>query len=126
MLKNKRGIIAFLLLSGVVLASVSGAYAQDKFVYDSAGKRDPFIQLVTPDGRFQKLEADEAKEANSQLKLEGIMYDGKGVSFAIVNGLVVKASDEVDGYQVIKVNENSVVFRKGDQEKEIRLKKEGT
>jgi len=100
--------------------------AQDKFVYDPAGKRDPFIQLVTPDGRFQKLEADEPKEANSQLKLEGIMYDPAGTSYAIVNGLVVKPSEEVDGYRVIKIDENSVIFNKGGQDKQILLKKEGT
>jgi hypothetical protein len=126
MLKNERGIVTVLVLFSLVLLSGRAVFAGDKFVYDPAGKRDPFIQLVTPDGRFQKLEADEAKEANPQLKLEGIMYDSAGVSYAIVNGLVIEVSDEVDGYQVIKINSNSVIFRKDDQEKEILLKKEGT
>jgi hypothetical protein len=126
MLKSKRGRAAVLILFSLVIFSVPCVFAQDKFEYDSAGKRDPFIQLVTPDGRFQKLEADEAREANPQLKLEGIMYDPAGTSYAIVNGLVVKSSEEVDGYRVIKIDENSVIFNKGGQDKQILLKKEGT
>ncbi|MFA5373799.1 MAG: hypothetical protein WC354_06435, partial [Candidatus Omnitrophota bacterium] len=110
MLKNKRGIPVILFLSALIFPASGIAAGQEDFVYNPAGKRDPFIQLVTPDGRFQKLEADEARGTDSHLKLEGIMYDPEGVSFAIVNGLVVKELDEVDGSRVVSIGERSVTF----------------
>jgi hypothetical protein len=97
------------------------SYAQQEFIYDSKGKRDPFIPLVTTDGRLLKLEEEESKE---DLLLEGIIYDKNGLSYAIVNGFVVKISDTVCNYQVLKIEKNKVSFIKGGQITEIELKKE--
>ena len=97
------------------------SYAQQEFIYDSKGKRDPFIPLVTTDGRLLKLEEEESKE---DLLLEGIIYDKNGLSYAIVNGFVVKISDTVCNYQVLKIEKNKVSFIKDGQITEIELKKE--
>ena len=98
------------------------AYAQGQFTYDAKGKRDPFIPLVTPDGRLLKLEREEAPSGG--LLLEGIIYDEHGLSYAIVNDEVVKVSDKISDYQVLKIEKNKVIFIKGGQTLEVELKEE--
>ena len=97
-------------------------FAQDEFKYDAKGKRDPFIPLVTPDGRLVKLEKEESVVG---LLVEGVIYDEHGLSYAIVNGEVVGVSDKAGDYQVLKIEKNKVIFIKGGQTLEIELKEEG-
>ncbi|MEW6075951.1 MAG: general secretion pathway protein GspB, partial [Candidatus Omnitrophota bacterium] len=94
---------------------------ENKFVYDSLGKRNPFIALVTPDGRLLKI-VDE--EQSGGLTLEGIIYDEQGISFAMVNGSVVKIGDTINGYQVLKIESNRVIFIKDGEPFMAELKKE--
>lgn len=96
-------------------------YAQDEFIYDAKGKRDPFIALVTPDGRLLKLEKEETA---SGLLLEGIIYDEHGLSYCLVNSEVVRVSDKIGDYQVLKIEKNKVIFIKGGQITEVELKEE--
>lgn len=93
-------------------------FAQDRFTYDAKGKRDPFIPLVTPDGRLVKLEPEESA---SGLLLEGIIYDEYGLSCAIVNGQVVSVSDKVGDYQVLRVEKDKVIFIKDGKTTEVEL-----
>jgi hypothetical protein len=98
------------------------SYAQEQFVYDSKNKRDPFIPLVTPEGRLLKLDEEEA--AMGSLSLEGIIYDKNGLSYAVVNGEVIKVGDSINNYQVLKIEKNRVIFIKEGQPTEVRLKEE--
>jgi hypothetical protein len=118
MLKNKE-IIAFLIFAGVGVA----AFAQNETVYDDSGKRDPFIPLVTADGHLVQLEDQTAK--NTALAVEGIMYDLQGVSYALVNGEVVRIGDTIAGYQVLRIEKNKVIFIKEGTTTEVESKKEG-
>lgn len=103
-------------------AQVAVVNATEKqFVYDAKGKRNPFTALVTPDGRLLKI-ADE--EESGGLTLEGIIYDEQGLSFAMVNGLVVKVGDTIEGYQVLKIESNRVIFLKDGEPFMEELKKE--
>lgn len=107
------------MLCFLCLFSIS--LAQEGFKYDAKSKRNPFIPLVTPDGRLIKLEPEENKK---DLSLEGIIYDENGISYAIVNGEVVNVGDKIDDYQVLKIEKNKVIFIKEAQTTEIELKKE--
>ncbi len=91
-------------------------------MYDAKGKRNPFIPLVTPDGRLLKLETQE--NLNASLLVEGIIYDKNGLSYAIVNGSVVSIGDTVGDFQVLKIEDNKVIFIKDGLTQEIELKKE--
>ena len=82
--------------------------------------RDPFITLVTDDGRLLKFK----REAQGPLQLEGIIYDAQGLSYAVVNKEVVRIGDWVGEYQVYKIKENKVIFLKEGKETEVELKKE--
>ncbi|MFC1658590.1 hypothetical protein ACFL1D_04295 [Candidatus Omnitrophota bacterium] len=97
------------------------AFAEDQISYDDAGRRDPFMALVTPDGRLINLEpvGDEEK-----VLLGGIIYEEDGNSFAIINGEVVSAGDYVLGYSVLRIDKNKVIMVKDGKETEYILEKE--
>jgi len=117
MLRNK----IFFLGSCVLLFLCSISLAQVDFTYDSKGKRNPFIPLVTPDGRLLKLEQEQGV---NDLAIQGIIYDKNGISYAIVNANVVGVGDSVGDYRVLKVLPNKVVFIKDGQAVESELIKE--
>ena len=116
MLLNKKFLIVLLLL-GLILPL---AFAQGEFIYDAKGKRNPFIPLVTPEGRLLKLDKQEATSVEG-LAVEGIIYDKFGRSFAIVNANVVGIGDLVGDYQVLKIQENKIIFIKDGELLEIEL-----
>ena len=107
----------------LILVFCSQAFAQGEFVYDAKGKRNPFIPLVTPQGRLLKLDKQEASSVEG-LVIEGIIYDKLGRSFAIVNGNVLGIGDIAGDFQVLKIFENKVVFIKNGEPLEIELTKD--
>ncbi|MCX5699899.1 MAG: hypothetical protein NTX01_09455 [Candidatus Omnitrophica bacterium] len=119
MLLNKR-LFLFLFLFFVFYRV---AFSEGEFVYDAKGKRDPFIPLVTPEGRLLKL--DKPQDTTQQgLAIEGIIYDKLGRSFAIVNAAVVGIGDMVGDFQVLKIFENKVIFIRNGEPLEVELAKE--
>lgn len=109
------------MIMSVLILFCAAAMAQDEFTYDSRGKRNPFIPLVTPDGRLLKLEQEQGVQ---DLNIHGIIYDKLGVSYAIVNSDVVGVGDTVGDYRVLKVLPNKVIFIKDGQAVEIEISKE--
>jgi hypothetical protein len=108
--------IVFSMVIFAALVSVLGAGAQEeKYAYTYQGKRDPFVSLISPAGYLLNLEPQD----NSTLQLEGVMFDPKGDSMAIINGELLRVGDtlgdvlvtgiEVDKVTVIKNNEKIVV-----------------
>ncbi len=118
MLKSKALLVSLILY----LTSTGLGLCQEQACYDSASRRDPFIPLVTSDGRLLNLDAE--KESKASLSIEGIIYDKNGVSYAVVNGNVVKIGDFVGDCQVLKIETNKVTFIKQGETQEIILKKE--
>lgn len=118
MLRNKILILSFIFY----LICLGSSFPQGPSGDKPRALRDPFIPLVTPDGRLLNLGAGE--ENKSALLLEGIIYDKNGISYAVVNGGVVKIGDRVADYQVLKIEANKVIFIKEGQTQEIILKKE--
>jgi len=117
MLRNK----ACALFCIISLALCVPSYAQEQFVYDAAGKRDPFIPLVTPDGRLLDLDMEKVKGA---LNVEGIIYDKNGVSYAIINGAVMTIGDSVDGSRLLKIEEDKVILIKDGDQFQLELKED--
>jgi hypothetical protein len=96
--------------------------AQDEYTYSSERTRNPFLPLVTPDGRLVKLAVPKGETV---LTVEGIIYDKNASSFAIVNGTVVKIGDTIEECRVLKIEENKVVFIKEGKSLEVEMKKGG-
>jgi len=112
-------LLVLLILCLLSFSPVSSA--QDGIIYDAEGRRDPFMALVTRDGRLINLEPaeDEAK-----IVLGGIIYVENGISYAIINNEVVGVGDYIMGYTVFSIDENKVVLIKDGEELEYVLEKE--
>jgi len=93
--------------------------AQGENVYDPRGKRNPFFPLVDADGRLLKLDKDEG--SSGPFSLEGIIYDKQGRSFVLVNNAVLGIGDEISGYRVLKIKEDSATFIKNGESFEVEL-----
>jgi len=116
---NSIDILILLLFWISCFATYSSTFAQEQFVYDAGGKRNPFIPLVTSDGRLLKLDKEEVR---GDLLVEGIIYDKQGRSFAIVNALVVGIGDFVGDYQVLKIEPQKVTFIKEGITRVVEIK----
>lgn len=79
------------------------------------------MPLVSSDGRIIRLETE---GTGTDLLLEGIIYDKQGLSYAIVNGAVVKVGEEIAGYRVLKIEEERVIFIKEGEMRAVEIKKE--
>ncbi|MBI4707905.1 MAG: hypothetical protein HY761_08285 [Candidatus Omnitrophica bacterium] len=124
MLRNKISFY-FCLKSSVIFVIIFlplFLFAQ-QFVYDAKEKRNPFIPLVTPEGRLLQLDKEEKK---ADLAVEGIIYDKNGRSFALAGGAVLAVGDTFGDYQVLKILEDKVIFIKEGQPYEVYINKEET
>ena len=111
-----------ILISVLILFFANLVYAQETFVYDDHGKRDPFVPLVSSAGMV--VTYDEDLSVND-LVLEGIVSDATGNNAAIVNGKVVKVHDQVGPYVVDVIAVDHVEFLKGADRFILKLKKGG-
>ncbi|OGX24212.1 MAG: hypothetical protein A3J51_01435 [Omnitrophica WOR_2 bacterium RIFCSPHIGHO2_02_FULL_45_21] len=103
--------------------SINPALADKGWVYEAKGKRDPFIALVTPDGRI--IEPPAPKErAEGPPQLEGLMYDAKGISYCVMDGEVFRAGDMIGDYQIIRIDPNKVIVQKAGLVFEIKLRED--
>ena len=120
-MSRKVSLKFFIIAAAAFLLALPFLSFSQECAYDPKGKRDPFLSLVTPDGRLLRLEGESSAE---QLKIEGIIYNEGGASEAIINDNIVKEGDIVDGYRIIKIEENKVVFEKDGKTLDKGLKKE--
>ena len=115
---------ASLCLLSVILALYSVAWANVReFTYKDNGNRDPFISLVTPDGRI--LPGARVVSDSENIELEGIIWDPNGKSVAIINGKLVKEKQRIMKMQVLKIKQASVILQKEGKVIVVNLKKEG-
>lgn len=105
-----------LLILGLFLSDFSLVFA-DEFRYDSHGKRDPFISPAFSSGGSSRF-------APGDLRLEGIIVDLKGQSYAIVNGEIVKEGQTLQGFILKKIVANEVEFEQDGQKFAIPLRQD--
>jgi len=109
---------------GIILIFVflaATCFGQENFNYDSKGKRDPFMALVTSQGYVINVEEELFA---SEMNLEGIIFDAQGQSLAIINGKVVKTGDNIGTYAVIEITASKVTLAKDAEKYILELKKE--
>ncbi len=96
------------LLAGGLLAC--GAAAPASAEYQPKGKRDPFVPLLTSDGqRIHPPGAEEGQETGlGNLVLQGIVFDPKAESYAVISGQVVREKEELEGVKVVRIEPDSV------------------
>ncbi len=91
--------------------------------YQSKGKRDPFVPLMTADGkRIHPPGSDEeATTGTSLLSLQGIVFDPHAESYAIINNRLVREQDDVDGVKILKIEPTTVTILADGQPQQLSI-----
>lgn len=108
-----RGMKLFFLILSFLSLQFS-LQAQERFKYDPKNKRDPFSPLIGPNGEY--LTPFSGLKSIGDMRLEGIIWDPKGDSYAIINGEVVKEGDYLAGALVSKIHSKEVVILLEEEE----------
>jgi hypothetical protein len=103
-------------LSGLLTASTD---EEKEFTYDSKGKRDPFVSVIAT--RVENYASLENIENAEDLILEGIIWDPKGESVAILNGVILKEGDVVSTISILKIAPDKITLTINNREHEITL-----
>lgn len=116
-------MLGIFLFSCILFVIVCAVYAgsESQFKYDAAGKRNPFIALITSDGRLLNLDTVVTEIG---LVLEGVIFDQEGESFALINGKVFKVGDTIDDYTILDIDKGTVNLLKAGQLYVLETKKE--
>jgi len=109
-----------LLIFLSIFLSANSLYAQENFVYDDHGKRDPFVPLVSSIGLVITYDQDLSV---NDLDLEGIVADPSGNNVALINNKIIKINDQVGPYVVNAIALDHVEFLKGTDKFILKLKK---
>ncbi len=91
----------------------------DLFKYDAAGRRDPFVLLVTKEGKIAF--GYGTIRSIEDIRLEGIVYDPSGDSIAVINGMVLKENDTIGNIKLIKIETGKVSLLFNQTKHVIRL-----
>ncbi|MBI4335273.1 MAG: hypothetical protein HY589_01310 [Candidatus Omnitrophica bacterium] len=102
---------------------VFGISRAEDFTYSSRGKRDPFVPLVGPGAVYQVKEAIDINSIED-VALEGIVYDDKGDSRAIINGMILKEDDQAGAVVIDKIEPKKVILLIGEDRHEVTLSQE--
>ena len=96
-------------------------FSQEIFKYEARFRRDPFTPLVTSDGRLISLGRS---QSDTGLVLEGIIFEDGGISYALINGAVVKRGESIGEYVVLEIRKDEVSLLKDGQIIKIEINKE--
>ncbi len=93
--------------------------------YQPKGKRDPFIPLLTKEGqRIHPPGLDEETAGGlASVVLQGVVFDPKAESYAIINGRIVRQHEEIDGMKVLKIEPTSVTLLVEGKPYQLTLRK---
>lgn len=102
-------VYTFIITVNLCVCTLFGYCADatnDGFIYDSKGRRDPFIPLV---GQEKSVATSlETIVTPDELKLEGIAIGAGGKQIAILNGQIVKDKDKFGVILIKKISRKSV------------------
>ena len=102
-------------LTGLVVLAVGTSVVEA--AYQAHGKRDPFVPLLTASGqRIHPPGGDEgAATGVASVALQGIVYDPKTESYAILNGRVVRLGEAINGMTVTAITPTTVTVMMNGQ-----------
>lgn len=107
MKKITAGILTLLTIETVCVTNISA--------YDEHGKKDPFVPLVTKEGRFV-VNAPKPEASVTDIFLEGIIFDPRGASVAIINGEVLREGETFGAVLVKKITDSFVIVAISEKE----------
>lgn len=108
-------IIVVLLLAGPLAA-------EEGFEYETKGKRDPFVPLVSVEGVY--MSDAQGVSGITDISLEGIVWDELTGSIAIVNGEIMKEGQEIGSVKLLKIQKDGVIFEVEGEAVRVNLRDE--
>ena len=113
-------IVAILEISPAVFAEGD---KEDTFTYNSEGKRDPFIPLIT--GKTKVAAGLEDARSVDDIALEGIVWDPSSGSVAILNGVIMREGQNKGSVRVKRIEKKRVILYINEVECNIDLIEKG-
>ncbi|MBU0759341.1 MAG: general secretion pathway protein GspB [Candidatus Omnitrophica bacterium] len=113
----KEMLTVFLVL--LIAGMAPSAFAEEEFTYGAKGKRDPFVPLVSEGGVY--VSDAYGISGIKDIRLEGIVWDEAKGSIAIINGEIVREGQKVGAAEVLRIENNAVVFDIDGEEKRLEL-----
>ncbi len=109
-------IFLWILSTAFGMIASDRCQAEEQKLYKAHGKRDPFVQLVAV-GTKHSASGLLGVENVEEVQIEGIVIDqNPKASIAVLNGSVLKESDEVGNVKVLKIKPDGVLFSVGGVE----------
>lgn len=93
---------------------------EERFIYASHDKRDPFVPLVDRYGRPVSVVEGGIQFKISDMYLEGIIWDNEK-PMAIINSEVVWAGNKVKGVTVEKIERDKVILSYQNETFELKI-----
>lgn len=90
------------------------------FVYNSDGRRDPFVPLIGVAG-VRVANGAGGIASLDNVTLQGIIISPSGDKSVILNGEIMKEGDSLGGLTVITINDNKVTVKLGKETHDLRL-----
>lgn len=101
------GAVLTVLGAMVVFAADQPPGPPQPFRYNAKGHRDPFIPLVR-NGRLVPWRGGSLDPTKPVL--QGILWDPRGRSYAMINDAEVMVGETVDSYRVVEIRQDAVVL----------------
>jgi hypothetical protein len=112
--RGKLSLIIIILILGLRTPfSFAQGFVEERFVYDSRGRRDPFVPLVDKDSpggiRRSFLPPQIKVRLPVELKVEGIL-SRSGEYFAIINGQIKKRGEDIERIKIKEIEKDKVIL----------------
>lgn len=117
-----RKIFIFIFIVGLGSVFLVNAQEQQSVgsAYNSKGKRDPLMPLVSPEGYIiAAVTTDEV----SEFKLEGIAYGQGQDNYAVINSSIFRAGDIIGDYKVKEIGKEKVILTNDKEDIILELEK---
>jgi len=114
-------------LSCLLFGVFSQALAQEEFIYDSMGRRDPLIPLLdqkSPTGLRAGFSPPRKRvRLPMELKIKGILWNGREY-FAIINEKVMKKGEALGEVKIKEIEQDRVIVEYTQREFTVFLREE--
>lgn len=112
MTNKKIAVLVLFIMLGLPLALGRPLYAQtvegEEHSYESKGKRDPFIPLITSKTKIAT--GLEDVQTIDDIVLEGIFWDPRGGSIAVINGVLLKEGQQVGSVKIKSIEKVQITL----------------
>jgi hypothetical protein len=110
-----RQAVEVLSPSGGVSADKKTLNLQKQRAETLAWGRDPFVYVEAEAGRGYR---------TSALELKGVSLGENKIGYAFINNEILKVGDTIGGYEVLQIQKDKVLLRKGNQSFYLTLPEE--